>query len=91
VPYQERPVRHEYRLTERQLLDDRGELRDPVADGTPFTVLYGFPAPTSAPTRHRGERGGGAGDGQASERGGMIRASTSRAYSSSYTPSVSST
>ncbi|SNX57580.1 HxlR family transcriptional regulator [Streptomyces sp. TLI_55] len=93
VPYQERPVRHEYRLTPRghallpvlvalqdwgdtwvlgdggttataaeastearrvhelagtrlpelRLLDDHGELRDPVADGTPFTVLYGFP------------------------------------------------
>jgi DNA-binding HxlR family transcriptional regulator/peroxiredoxin len=93
VPYQERPVRYEYRLTPRghallpvlvalqdwgdawvlgdggttataaetstearrvhelvgthlpelQLLDDHGELRDPVAAGTPFTVLYGFP------------------------------------------------
>ncbi|PWI19139.1 HxlR family transcriptional regulator [Streptomyces sp. Act143] len=93
VPYQERPVRYEYRLTPRghallpvlvalqdwgdtwvlgdggttataaqasaetrrvhelagtrlpelRLLDDQGELRDPVADGTPFTVLYCFP------------------------------------------------
>ncbi|WP_329340521.1 winged helix-turn-helix transcriptional regulator [Streptomyces sp. NBC_00663] len=93
VPYQERPVRYEYRLTPRghallpvlvalqdwgdawvlgdgsttataaeasaearrihelvgtrvpelQLLDHRGESRDPVADGTPFTVLYCFP------------------------------------------------
>ncbi|OPG07624.1 HxlR family transcriptional regulator [Streptomyces sp. GKU 895] len=93
VPYQERPVRYEYRLTPRghallpvlvalqdwgdawvlgdgattatateastearrvheligtplpelRLLDDHGELRDPVADGTPYTVLYGFP------------------------------------------------
>ncbi|NUS27190.1 MAG: redoxin domain-containing protein [Streptomyces sp.] len=93
VPYQERPVRYEYRLTPRghallpvlvalqdwgdawvlgdggttataaeasaearrvhellgtrmpelRLVDDRGTLRDPVADGTPFTVLYCFP------------------------------------------------
>ncbi|MBA2948343.1 winged helix-turn-helix transcriptional regulator [Streptomyces himalayensis] len=92
VPYQERPVRHEYRLTPRgrallpvlialqdwgdtwllgegetsataaeasreaqrihglrgtrlpelQLIDDQGELLDPVAD-TPYTVLYCFP------------------------------------------------
>ncbi|MEU2953086.1 winged helix-turn-helix transcriptional regulator [Streptomyces xanthochromogenes] len=93
VPYQERPVRHEYRLTPRgrallpvlialqdwgdtwvlgdgetmatsteasgetervrelvgtrlpelQLVDFNGELRDPVAPSTPYTVLYCFP------------------------------------------------
>ncbi|MFJ2772876.1 winged helix-turn-helix transcriptional regulator [Streptomyces sp. NPDC087300] len=93
VPYQDRPVRHEYRLTPRgrallpvlvalqdwgdtwvagegetmataaeaslearrvhellgtrlpelQLIDDQGQLRDPVAEDTPYTVLYCFP------------------------------------------------
>ncbi|MFF9239476.1 winged helix-turn-helix transcriptional regulator [Streptomyces sp. NPDC014801] len=99
VPYQERPVRHEYRLTPRgrallpvlvalqdwgdawvlgdgatsatadeastqarrvhellgtrvpelTLPDDTGEPRDPVADGTPFTVLYCFPGAYARP------------------------------------------
>ncbi|WP_367324019.1 winged helix-turn-helix transcriptional regulator [Streptomyces sp. HUAS ZL42] len=99
VPYQERPVRHEYRLTPRgrallpvlvalqdwgdawvlgdgatsataveasaearrvhelvgtripalRLLDHEGELRDPVADGTPHTVLYCFPGAYARP------------------------------------------
>ncbi|WP_037668501.1 winged helix-turn-helix transcriptional regulator [Streptomyces griseus] len=99
VPYQDRPVRHEYRLTPRgrallpvlialqdwgdawvlgdgtttataaetsmearrvhdlrgtrlprlELLDDRGESRDPVASGTPFTVLYCFPGAYARP------------------------------------------
>lgn len=93
APYQDRPVRHEYRLTPRgrallpvlvalqdwgdtwvlgegetmattaeasleaqrvhellgtrvpelQLLDGKGQLRDPVAEDTPYTVLYCFP------------------------------------------------
>ncbi|MFH8803023.1 winged helix-turn-helix transcriptional regulator [Streptomyces sp. NPDC017936] len=99
VPYQDRPVRYEYRLTPRgrallpvlvalqdwgdtwvlgdgsttataaeasaearrvhglvgtrvpplHLLDDRGEMRDPVADGSPFTVLYCFPGAHADP------------------------------------------
>ncbi|MGW2235865.1 winged helix-turn-helix transcriptional regulator [Streptomyces sp. NPDC001759] len=31
------------RVPELRLLDDRGELRDPVAAGSPYTVLYCFP------------------------------------------------
>ncbi|MFC8511610.1 winged helix-turn-helix transcriptional regulator [Streptomyces sp. NPDC057257] len=31
------------RVPEIQLVDDRGELRDPVADDVPYTVLYCFP------------------------------------------------
>ncbi|MFF3335956.1 winged helix-turn-helix transcriptional regulator [Streptomyces sp. NPDC002888] len=99
VPYQERPVRHEYRLTPRgrallpvlialqdwgdawvlgdggttattaeastearrvhdlagtrlprlRLPDHEGELRDPVAADTPFTVLYCFPGAYARP------------------------------------------
>ncbi|KKD04491.1 winged helix-turn-helix transcriptional regulator [Streptomyces sp. WM6386] len=101
TPYQDRPVRHEYRLTARghallpvlialqdwgdawilgddpgattataakastearrvhelvgtkvpelQLLDDRGRPRDPIADSTPYTVLYCFPGAYAGP------------------------------------------
>lgn len=101
VPYQDRPVRHEYRLTPRghallpvlialqdwgdtwilgdesgtttattteastearrvhelvgtevpelRLLDDHGRPRDPIADSTPYTVLYCFPGAYARP------------------------------------------
>ncbi|MCX5335032.1 MULTISPECIES: winged helix-turn-helix transcriptional regulator [unclassified Streptomyces] len=101
TPYQDRPVRHEYRLTPRghallpvlialqdwgdtwilgdepgattataaetstqahrvhelvgtrvpdlQLPDDRGRPRDPIADSTPYTVLYCFPGAYARP------------------------------------------
>ncbi|MFD9392801.1 winged helix-turn-helix transcriptional regulator [Streptomyces sp. NPDC060000] len=102
VPYQERPVRYEYRLTPRgrallpvlvalqdwgdawvlgegsttatagqssaearrmhalvgtrvpglRLIDDRGAPRDPVAEDTPYTVLYCFPGAYARPDAH---------------------------------------